>query len=80
MRYGLNDPDSPNYVADLEKRIALLAELQAFLSTLKDAHIEGWLPCDCGCKYWESLRCVSCGAPVADQGEQLAAAVLGVIA
>lgn len=31
---------------------------------LTDADLEGVVRCYCGCKYWENLRCHSCGERV----------------
>jgi len=28
---------------------------------IDDADLEGVVACYCGCKYWENLRCISCG-------------------
>jgi len=39
--------------------------------TKLDKAISGLVRCRCGCKYWRNLRCVDCGAEVAEYPDQL---------
>lgn len=36
-----------------------------------DSAVSGLVRCDCGCKYWVNLKCVDCGASLAEYPEQL---------
>ena len=33
------------------------------MTKLRDENLEGVVRCVCGCKYWDDLRCHSCGEP-----------------